>query len=89
MNDTIYQILSWSTFVIGLIAAGFWWKAAGVVIKKGDPRAEDDFFIGEVAVRSTLRVQTRYMLRAPPLFRYCSLLLFQLKESSPNSEFRE
>ena len=56
----IALVLSWSAVVAGLISAALWYRAATVVIKKGDPRAANDIFIGGDAVKTTARIQSEY-----------------------------
>jgi hypothetical protein len=56
----IHQILSWLAVLSGFASAGLWWWAATLVIKKGDPRATGDIFIGGEAVKTTGRLQAQY-----------------------------
>ena len=52
-------ILAWTSLVIALVAAYFWWKASKVKIKHGDPRATGDLIINDIDVVSTAREQSR------------------------------
>lgn len=56
----IYQVLSWVAVITGMASAVLWWRAATIVIKKGDPRAANDIFIGGDAVKTTARLQAQY-----------------------------
>jgi hypothetical protein len=56
----IHQILSYLAAVSGLVSAGLWWRAATVVIKKGDAKAATDIFIGNMAIPSTFNEQSKF-----------------------------
>ncbi len=56
----IHQTLTYIAALAGMISAALWWWAATIVIKKGDPRAANDIFIGGDAVKTTARLQAKY-----------------------------
>jgi hypothetical protein len=69
--DMIHQVLSYTAAIAGIISAALWWRAATLVIKKGDPRAASDIFIGGEAVKTTAR---RPSTMLGPLLRPAYLL---------------
>jgi hypothetical protein len=56
----INLLFIWGGIATGLAAAALWYWAARVVVKKGDPRAARDIFLGDVAIQTTVREQSRY-----------------------------
>jgi energy-converting hydrogenase Eha subunit F len=60
MAITANFIFIWSAVIAGFASAGLWYRAATVVIKKGDARAANDIFLGGVAIQTTARVQSQY-----------------------------
>jgi hypothetical protein len=53
-------LLIWGGIAAGLVAAALWYRAARIVVRKGDPRAARDIFLGGVAIQTTAREQSRY-----------------------------
>ena len=59
MLATINLVCSWGTVIAGFASAAPWYRAATMVIMKGDPRAANDIFLGGVAIQTTARVQSQ------------------------------
>jgi len=55
----IHQILSYTAAMTGVLSAVLWWRAATVVVKKGDPGSADDIFLGGVAIQTTFKAQSK------------------------------
>jgi hypothetical protein len=55
----IHQILSYTAALAGIISAGLWWRATSKIVRRGDKGTEDDTFLGDVAIRSTFKAQSK------------------------------
>lgn len=62
--DAIAALLTWMSLIIAFVAAGFWLKAAKVVVRHGDPGSTGTVFVEGVDVQSTVREQGRWNSRA-------------------------
>lgn len=60
MAITASFVLTWLSIAAGLASAVLWYRAATVVVRKGDERAANDIFLGGVAIQTTVRVQSQY-----------------------------
>lgn len=68
-------LLTWISLSIALVAAGFWWRAATVVVRSDDAKATRTVTIKGVDVESTARAQSRWNARAA--FATASALICQ------------
>jgi hypothetical protein len=50
----------WGAILAGFASAALWFRAATVMVRKGDLRAANDIFLGGVAIQTTVRVQSQY-----------------------------
>lgn len=55
----IHQILSYTAVAAGVLSGILWSWAATTVVKKGDARAAHDIFLGDVAIQSTFKEQSK------------------------------
>ena len=62
--DAIAALSTWISLIVASVAAGFWLKAAKVVVRDGDPESTGFVFIEGVDVQSTVREQGRWNSRA-------------------------